>query len=225
MDSNLDISGLIFDLDGTLLNTLLSIANSFNRTLEQLGHPPHPVADYRYFIGDGARQCAIRCLPETATSGTEIEKTLDLQRADYRENWQNDVAIYPGIGELLAQLNQLSVPIAVLSNKDHSFTQQCIGHFFPNIDFGIVLGYSFDIPHKPNPIGALAIARRLNLRQSTIALVGDTAMDMQTAAACNMISIGVLWGFRDQAELLAAGARVLVSMPHEIMSLVVDQRQ
>ncbi len=211
-------NAVIFDLDGTLLNTLTSLANCYNRALAAMNFPLHDTEAYRYFIGDGARQCVTRCLPENERSEQTISETLQKQQLDYRLHWQQDVERYPGITELLVQLNARGTPVAVLSNKDQVFTQQCVEHFFPEINFARVIGFSNEIPPKPDPRGALAIAQHLSIPPSQIALVGDTAMDMKAAVACQMTAVGALWGFRDEQELLLAGAKTLVSHPGQISS-------
>jgi phosphoglycolate phosphatase len=210
------IKGVIFDLDGTLLNTLASLANCYNRTLLAMGLPTHNVDAYRYFIGDGARQCVRRCLPEHERTQKTIDEVLRRQQLDYQSNWRKDVERYAGITDVLQQLSSQHIPMAVLSNKDHVFTEQCVDYFFPEIEFDQVLGFSSEVPHKPDPVGARFIARHLNLKPDQIALVGDTAMDIKTAVACGMTGIGALWGFRDRAELIDAGARCVISHPGQI---------
>jgi len=215
--ANRPTQGYIFDLDGTLLNTLEGLANCYNRVLVQLGHPTHPAAAYQYFIGDGARQCITRCLPADARSEEHIEQALRLQQADYSASWQLDTRPYPGIVDMLENLARLGLPLTVLSNKDHEFTLACVEHFFPTIAFEQVVGFSASIPHKPDPTGAQTIARALNLPAASIDFLGDTAMDMQTAVTCGMTAIGALWGFRDADELIRAGAQRLISHPNNLL--------
>ncbi|MFT4631228.1 MAG: phosphoglycolate phosphatase [Candidatus Pseudothioglobus sp.] len=212
-----DVQGYIFDLDGTLLNTLESLANCYNRVLLQLGHPPHPVDAYRYFIGDGARRCIERCLPTNAKSDTQVDAALALQQADYQASWQHDAQPYPGIVAMLELLSQRGLPLTVLSNKDHEFTLACVEYFFPTITFQQIVGFSTGVPHKPDPTGAQTIAQTLDIPVASIVFVGDTAMDMQTAITCGMTAVGVLWGFRDAAELLDAGAHHLIRQPHNLL--------
>lgn len=218
--------GCIFDLDGTLLNTLVSLANSFNRTLERLGYPTHPVDSYRYFIGDGLRRCVERCLPPGARDESNIEAVMTAQQADYELTWKHDAHPYDGMTELLAVLEDLDVPLGVLSNKNHSFTVRCVRHFFPATSFTAVVGHSTDVPHKPDPTGALEIARAMALPPGNIALIGDTATDVGTAAAAGMVAVGVSWGFRDCDELKNAGAQHIISHPSEVTALLHrDQRR
>lgn len=215
----INCKALLFDLDGTLLNTLVSLGNCFNRVLAEEGFPTHPIDAYRHFIGDGARQCVVRCLPEDMQNETIIERVLQRQQGDYQSNWDKDVTIYDGITELVANLKTQQIPIAVLSNKDHPFVQRCIDHFFPEDTFVAVQGYSKTIAHKPDPAGALSLVKHLNMVPGEVALIGDTAVDIETANAAGMIGIGALWGFRDREELVNAGAHSVVTTPDEVLGL------
>lgn len=210
---------LLFDLDGTLLNTLVSLGNCFNRVLIEEGLPSHPIEAYRYFIGDGARQCVVRCLPEKFRNEVTIDRVLARQQADYQNNWQRDVSIYEGIEPLLEQLKARQIPVAVLSNKDHEFVQRCVDHFFPANTFYAAQGYSQSVAHKPDPTGALQLVRLLGLNTAEVALLGDTAVDIETASAAELIGVGALWGFRDRQELTTAGADYVIDAPSDILSL------
>ncbi len=209
----------IFDLDGTLLNTLESLANCYNRTLSKHGYPTHEVDAYRYFIGDGAEKCVQRCLPESARKPEVIRAVMATQREDYRLNWQDRAAPYAGISALLNSLAARHVRIAVLSNKDQSFTESCVEYFLPNYAFDPVVGYSSTTPHKPDPTGARKIAANWGITPERIAFVGDTSMDIETANKSGMDAIGVLWGFRTKQELQDAGAKHIVVAPEEILEL------
>lgn len=213
------LKALLFDLDGTLLNTLVSLSNCFNRALIEEGLPSHPIEAYQKFIGDGARQCVIRCLPENLRNDEVIDRVLARQQSDYQTNWQRDVSIYKGIETLLEELKTRQVPVAVLSNKDHPFVQHCIGHFFPANTFYAAQGFSQSVAHKPDPTGALQLVQLLGLKTSEVALLGDTAVDIKTARAAGLIGVGALWGFRDRDELTAAGADYVIDQPGDILSL------
>ena len=209
---------LIFDLDGTLLDTLASLANSFNRSLGTLGMPTHPVNDYRYFIGDGLRNCVIRCLGNDATE-QNIERLTEIQQADYRQTWRDGAVPYPGIESVLDVLGQDNVPMAVLSNKPHQFVVQIMDYFFPNTRFHPVMGHRPGYAHKPDPTTALLIADELDIKPSQVAFVGDTRADIETAVNAGMHPVGVLWGFREFTELESAGATDIIGSPHELLSL------
>ncbi|MFT7244402.1 MAG: phosphoglycolate phosphatase [Candidatus Azotimanducaceae bacterium] len=213
------LKALLFDLDGTLLDTLTSLANCFNRVLNAEGYPTHPVEAYRLFIGDGARQCVIRCLPDEEQDDITVNHVLRLQQADYLLSWQQDVEIYSGIATLLAELKTRGLPMAVLSNKDHAFVERCVGHFFKPDTFAAIQGYSASIPHKPDPAGAQQLIHQLGIPASETALIGDTAVDVETAITAGICSIGVLWGFRDREELEKAGAHYIVKTPEDVLGL------
>ena len=209
---------IIFDLDGTLLDTLASLANSFNRSLDKMGLPTQQVTDYRYFIGDGLRNCVIGCLGDLATD-EHIERLTEIQQDDYRETWRDDAAPYPGIESLLETLDQTNVPMAVLSNKPHEFVLQIMDHFFPSTRFHPVMGHQPGYAHKPDPTTALLIASELSIAPAQITFVGDTRADIETAVNAAMYPVGVLWGFRERDELEAAGAKDIIESPHELLSL------
>ena len=211
------IKAIIFDLDGTLLNTLTSIGNSFNRALLKMGMPLHDIQDYRYFIGDGVFKCAERCLPVENRSNTTINQLADLERQDYAQNWQLHTQPYQGILGLLETAEKAGFQLAVLSNKDETFTLQCIHHFFPATTWAAIVGHSNKVPHKPDPTGAFLIAKQLRLDPQELAMVGDTGIDIATARACNMFCVGVLWGFREFAELEDAGANRIIEHPDELL--------
>tara|TARA_R110002110_G_scaffold230492_3_gene446283 strand:- start:260 stop:922 length:663 start_codon:yes stop_codon:yes gene_type:complete len=214
------IKAVLFDLDGTLLNTLESLAGCFNRVLEAEGYPTHPVSAYRQFIGDGARKCVERCLPAPERTPEVITRILDRQQADYAKSWQQDVSLYPGMQSLLTSLRERGVPMAVLSNKDHQFVVDCVGYFFPAGTFSVVQGFDHDIPHKPDPAGARQLTRLLGEAPEHCTLIGDTAVDVQTAKNAGLTSIGVLWGFRDEQELASAGADYIVHKPEQLLDIL-----
>ena len=208
--------GIIFDLDGTLLDTLASLASAFNRALIELNHPVHPVNEYRHIIGDGARTAALRALPLGSRHDSEVEKCLQLFREDYDESWY-EATIYKDITNTLRKLKG-QLPLAVLSNKDDLFTQKCIEHFFPN-RFTVVVGSSSTILHKPDPSGALHIAARLGTTTDQLWMIGDTSTDMLTAQLSGMVGVGVLWGFREREELENNGANHILGSPSELLEL------
>ena len=212
--------GLVFDLDGTLLNTLASLAGAFNRALKLRNHPTHPVTDYRHIIGDGARTAVSRALPPGDRNELEINHCLELFRQYYAQSWQ-DATVYEGVIETLERLDA-DLPVAVLSNKDNEFTQQCVEHFFPG-KFTLAIGASDSIKHKPHPSGAVRIADYLGTTTEQLWMIGDTSTDMQTAQQSGMTGIGVLWGFRDRDELANHGARHIIESPPELLGLLKRQ--
>ncbi len=213
-------SAIIFDLDGTLLNTLDDLADSANEALTICGYEPHPVDAYRTFVGDGMAVLIERILPEADRRPETIERVLSTYRSIYDARWNAKTQPYPGIETLLATLSSKRIPLAVLSNKPQAYTEVCMAHFLGQHDFRILYGQRDSVPRKPDPAGAIEIARMLHLDPAEILFIGDTSTDMDTATAAGMIPVGVLWGFREEAELRAHGARHIVSTPQQILELL-----
>ncbi|MBT4162383.1 MAG: HAD family hydrolase [Gammaproteobacteria bacterium] len=209
-------AAILFDLDGTLLNTLGSLAEAFNSSLADMSCPPHDIDAYRHFIGNGARVAAMRALPPTRQQLEDINQCVEGFKQHYQANWRS-ATVFAGIPEILAQLSHL--PLAVLSNKDEVFTRQCCDYFFPGV-FQAVVGFSETVKAKPDPSGALSIASEFQLNISDLWMVGDTATDMKTACACDMTGVGVLWGFRDRDELANGGATHIINNPSELSGLL-----
>ena len=217
------INGVIFDLDGTLLDTLQDIANPANETLKILGHPVHPVDAYKTMIGDGVEVLVQRMLPKSAQTPEIIQQSVEIMREQYPRFLDRDAKPYPGILDLLEALSKERAPLAVLSNKMHHLTQQCIAtHFGPNV-FSIVQGHGDNYPKKPEPDAALAIASRWNLPADEIAFIGDTSTDMQTATAAGMRAIGAEWGFRDRSELTKFGATHIAATPFDLIPFFTEK--
>ncbi len=213
-------TAVVFDLDGTLLDTLEDIGQAMNRVLEQHGSAAYPLGAYRNFVGDGAEVLVRRALrPGQATEG-EIAGYIREFKAAYGECWDVCTRPYPGIPELLNALARAGIPAAVLSNKPHEFTIRCIEAFLPEWQFAAVLGQQEGRPRKPNPAGALEAALRLKTAPRQVCYVGDTDTDMQTALAAGMLPVGVEWGFRPAAELIASGARHLIASPLDLLAVL-----
>lgn len=209
---------VIFDLDGTLLDSIFDIATSMNKVLQSLNLPTHKIEDYKYFVGGG-----VDILIENALKGQpKILKNEVIKRfkIEYDGRLHKNTLPYDGIYDLLDELTKLEFNLAVLSNKPHKLTCAYVNHFFKNYNFKEVHGQKIDTPKKPDPTAAINIARALNISCEDIYFVGDTKIDMQTASSAGMISIGVLWGFRDEKELREFGARFIVSHPLNILDIV-----
>ncbi len=214
-------AAVLFDLDGTLLNTLDDIASSANRALVQHGYPPHPKDDYRFFVGQGVTQLIIRILPaDQQDNSTLIESCLTAFREDYGRYFQVMTMPYAGVAETLNELSDRGLKLAVLSNKPDEMTRQCVAAFFSDLRFDIVMGQQEGIPPKPDPTGARLITKRLQIAPARFLYLGDSSIDMQTAAAAKMFPVGALWGFRSREELLKSGARALINQPGDLLSLL-----
>jgi phosphoglycolate phosphatase len=209
---------VIFDLDGTLLDTLEDIANAANSTLAKHGFPSHEADAYRYFIGDGMTMLMSRALPPEKRNDDLIAEGVTAFRKEYGRTWNVNTRPYEGIPELLEALVARKVRMAVLSNKPDDFTKRCTHAFLEDWPFEMILGLRQDVPHKPDPTGALEIAEHLQITPAHILYLGDTAVDMKTAVNAGMFPIGALWGFRTLDELVENGARGTIKHPMELLN-------
>ena len=209
---------VIFDLDGTLLDSIEDIASSMNKVLESLQLPTHKIEDYKHFVGGG-----VDILVENALSNQSKEIKDEVTKRfkiEYDGKLHSKTLPYDGIYELLDELKKLDINLAVLSNKPHEFTVSYVNHFFKNYNFKEIHGQKKDVPKKPDPKAALDIVKCLDSSCENTYFVGDTKIDMQTAKSANMTAIGVLWGFRDEKELRDFGADFIVSNPLEILKII-----
>lgn len=211
---------VLFDVDGTLLDTLADLGNAMNRVLAARGFPTHPLDAYRYFVGEGARLLVTRTLPENRRDAATIDACLAAFQADYDQNWRVETKPYPGVTDLLDALTARGLKLAVLSNKPHKFTQRCVRELLPRWTFDPVFGLRETVPRKPDPAGAFEIAAHLNIPPANFLYLGDTATDMQTARAAGMFPVGALWGFRPAQELEESGAQALIKEPEELLGLL-----
>ena len=216
---------ILFDLDGTLLNTLEDLGNAANNVLKKNGFPTHTIDAYRFFVGDGIATLMKRALPEDQRNENVIRLCIQAYREEYSRNWKIKTMPYDGITEMLDALTLRRLKMAVLSNKPDEFTKQCINEFFPRWTFDAVLGQRSSLPIKPDPSGAFEIARCLNVPPADFIYLGDTAIDMKTATASGMFPAGATWGFRSEKELQENGARALLKTPLEVMGLLDLEQQ
>ena len=212
--------GVIFDLDGTLLDTLGDIAGAANAVLTQHGFPTHPVSAYRAFVGDGVQILLKRALPEAARDPVTLQECMKTMQVEYLRHLNQTARPYPGLPEVLEQLKSRGLRLAVLSNKPDEFTARCVQDFFGPDLFAPILGLHPNRPRKPDPAGARLIAEAWKCAPEEILYVGDSGTDMETAVAGGMFPLGVLLGYRDEAELRRAGAKWLISKPLEILECI-----
>jgi phosphoglycolate phosphatase len=211
---------ILFDLDGTLLNTLIDLADAMNASLAHFGFPPHPLEAYQYFIGDSVETEARRALPESAHRPELIKKVAEFSEQIYDKCWHKNTKPYPGIPELLTELSKRRLPMVILSNKPDHFTKIMVKKLLSASRFEIVQGAIPDVPVKPDPTSALQIAKKLNIPPKQFLYLGDTNTDMKTAVNAAMYPVGCLWGYRPADELLAAGAKILVKTPAEVLKIL-----
>lgn len=211
------VQAILFDLDGTLVDSLADIGDSMNAVLAELGLPTHAPDVYRVIVGDGARALAQRALPPDAQG--RLDEVLARYKAHYAAHPVVRSRPYDGIVPMLETLVARGIPLGVVTNKPHELAVEIVARLLPGTPFAAVLGQRDGLPHKPDPAGPLSIARALDVEPARTLFVGDTDTDMRTATNAEMIPVGVLWGFRGEAELRLHGARHIVRTPAEIVSL------
>jgi phosphoglycolate phosphatase len=204
----------VFDLDGTLVNSLQDIAESLNLCLDLLGLPTHPVPDYRYMVGEGIPKLCERAVGRDHPH--MVARLAELARPVYRTRATRHTRPYPGVPELIERLRAQGMKLAVLSNKPHDLTVRVVEAFWPRATFSAIYGYVEDEYRKPSPHYLRRICADLGLSPAAVWLVGDTPTDIETARAAGAASVGVTWGFRTRADLEAAGARRIVDQPDEL---------
>lgn len=216
------MKAFIFDLDGTLIDSISDIAEAVNRMLADHGYPRAPLTAFPRYIGDGVGPLVQRALPPEAAEREDIAaRVADYQR-HYEDTWKLATVPYSGMHETLAELRARGMKLAVLSNKPDHFTKLCCEHFFPDAGFEVVFGAREGVPRKPHPQGAFDICEILNVPPHECAYVGDSGIDMELAANAGMYAVGVRWGFRSEQELLEKGARTIVAQPDDLVCLVND---
>lgn len=209
----------IFDLDGTLIDSLEDIAESINCMLDARGYPRCDVELFRQMVGDGMDKLVERALPEEVRSPELITTCVEEYRANYDRLWREKTVPYPGIIATLEKLRQQGAKLGVISNKAHRFTVPMTEHFFGAGCFDHILGQRTEVPRKPDPAGAHEMAAFLGLRTDEMAYVGDSGIDMAFAKSSGMLAVGVRWGFRGEAELREHGADVLISRAEDLFNL------
>jgi phosphoglycolate phosphatase len=216
----LNVCALIFDLDGTLIDSVRDIGNACNAALLEQGYPVHSAARYPAFVGYGLQHLAGTALPPGQRSGAAIAALYARVTELYAGSAFATTRPYPGVTAALATLNRRGVPMAILSNKPHPACVAVVAGMFPSIRFAAVEGIRHGTPGKPDPAGAMRIALRLGLRPGEVAVVGDGDTDMAAARAAGMHAAGATWGYRSVRDLLAAGAERLLLRPYDSVGLI-----
>jgi len=211
---------VIFDLDGTLLDTVDDIGDAANRVLSNRGFPTHPISNYYQFIGEGVKVLFTRALPEEKRNEDFINACLKEFIEDYSCNYNVKSKPFDGIPELLDELGTMDLKLAILSNKPDPLTKNCVTSLLSNWDFKVVFGQRNSIPRKPDPQAALEIAEKLKISPPEFLYLGDTAIDMKTAVSAGMFPVGVAWGFRPVEELEENGALAIIDIPIQLLDLL-----
>jgi len=211
--------GVIFDLDGTLVNSLEDLADSMNTVLQSWSYPTHGTEIYKNLIGNGLQNLVRKALPETVKDEEVIMKCFGSMIEEYRNDCINKTKPYDGIIDLLDKLVSYNMKLSVFSNKADELTKRIVSSLLPNY-FEAIVGLSNEAYRKPNPAGALQISKLLDINPVDMVYVGDTGIDMQTANNASMCAVGALWGFREKDELISNGARYLLSKPSDLIRIL-----
>lgn len=209
----------VFDLDGTLCDTIEDLAASVNFALSSLGFNTHPTELYKYMVGSGMKNLVFRALPEEKRSEVEVEKANTIMLDYYKDHFAVKTRVYDGITKLLLKLKEKGIHIAVCTNKSHDMAVKVIDKLFPNT-FDTVIGKSDDRPLKPDPFSVNEIMNHYGVNPNETVFIGDSGIDIITALNSKTIPIGVLWGFRDEAELKQNGARHIAEAPKDILEII-----
>ncbi len=209
---------ILFDLDGTLLNTLQDVADAVNKGLVSLSFPQHTLETYKTLIGEGRDVLVRRALPVDHRDDETALKLLNLVNAEYQIHWSDNTRPYPGIPELLDVLTAKRIKIAVLSNKADDLTNLCVTKLLSQWRFTLVAGAKPSIPNKPDPTAALEMSKQMGISPAQFIYLGDSDIDMKTANNAGMFAIGAGWGFRSAEELFGAGAKAVIKHPGELLS-------
>ena len=207
---------VIFDLDGTLLNTLDDLADSTNYALSKFGYPTRTIEEVRQFVGNGVAKLIERAIPD-GKNNSNFEKCLSIFKENYAQNMYNKTAPYNGIIEMLSNLKSKEIKIAVVSNKfDLAVKELCKIYFDKYIDFAAGENEAQGINKKPAPDTVISVLTEFNFAPEDAVYVGDSDVDIMTAKNSHMPCISVTWGFRDEKFLLKSGATILINAPSEI---------
>jgi phosphoglycolate phosphatase len=212
--------GAMFDLDGTLLDTIDDITVSMNKVLSRRRWPTHTVEEYKLLVGGGVEELVRKSIPIHGITEPACAECIQELKVEYNKHWADTTRPYEGIPEMLRHLKKIGMYLGVLSNKPEDLVLKCVEKFFPDILFDRIRGARHGIPQKPDPSAALQICQELGSKSNEWLYFGDSGIDMVMANRAGMMSVGVLWGFRSSEELKNSGAQRLVSSWNQLIDLV-----
>ncbi len=215
------IKAVLFDLDGTLVDSIYDLMDSVNYVLDMYGYPTHSVEEYRTFIGDGMKKLIERALPQEHRSEEHIECCRNKFLEYYSVHCADKTYAYEGMLDVVKALRQSGIKIAVVTNKAQKMAELVVEHIYGNT-FDFILGQVTEIPCKPNPEMAYIAMKHLGVKPCECAFVGDSGNDIMTAVNSGCTPVGVLWGYRDCEELLTCGAKVIANTPQKLLSVLRD---
>ena len=210
----------MFDMDGTLTDTLDDLHVSVNEMLAHFGYPTRTLDEVRRFVGNGARKLMIRALPADKNSDAQVDAALAVYNDCYARHCTDKVKPYAGIMNLLATLTAKNIPLGICTNKQHFAAVTIANKILAPVKFVQVSGDEPGQPRKPDPTRPLAVMKSCGVEPEDTAYFGDTAVDMETARNANFLAVGVTWGFRPRSELESSGAQIIVDSPAEILERV-----
>ena len=220
----MSFGAVVFDLDGTLIDSLEDLADAVNQALAINGFPPRATGCFKHYIGRGPKVMVARALPEDGRNDEAVvEKCLVDFNGIYSSAFNVKTTLYEGIPDLLDEISERGLKKAILTNKPHVFTEKYVEELLSDWNFEVVIGQRDEIPRKPDPSGAFRISEQLGIDSSQIVYLGDSGVDMLTAVGAGMLPVGVLWGFRTEDELRENGAEHLIETPMDLLSILDPQ--
>lgn len=213
------IKAVLFDLDGTLVNSLDDLADSVNYSLSKFGLPEHKTEEFKYFAGNGIAKMVERAIPADLRGTSVYKKVLDVFFKYYSVHFADNTKPYGGLKELVCDLKQMGIKIAVVTNKAQQIAENVVKTAYGDI-FDIICGKQENAPLKPDPYGAISVMRELGVSNSECIFLGDSSIDMETGINCGALPVGVLWGYRTADELLKSGAKYIIGNPEELLGII-----
>ena len=213
------IKAVLFDLDGTLADSLIDLADGVNRAISSKGFPTHEVEAFKYFVGDGIPKMIERALPADCRNTEMVNEIKDIFLPYYAVHYADNTYAYSGMPELVDTLKNQGFIVAVVTNKEQDMANEVVTSLYGNV-FDLIFGKRDGIPAKPDPTAALMAMEELGVKPEECVFLGDSGMDVATAVNSGAVPIGELWGFRKEDELLANGAKYIISKPQELLDII-----
>ena len=213
------IKAVLFDLDGTLADSLIDLANGVNRAIASKGLPTHEVKAFKYFVGDGIPKMIERALPEEHRNADMVNEIKNIFLPYYAVHYADNTYAYEGMPELVNTLKQQGFIVAVVTNKEQAMANEVVTSLYGDV-FDLIFGKRDGIPAKPDPTAALMAMEELGVTPQECVFIGDSGMDVATAVNSGAVPVGELWGFRKEDELLANGAKYIISKPSELLDII-----
>ncbi len=213
------IKAVLFDLDGTLADSLIDLAGGVNNALMSRGFAPHPVEAFKYFVGDGIPKMIERALPEGSRDTKTVNEIKDIFLPYYAEHYADNTYAYDGMVELVNSLKNGGFTVAVVTNKEQGMADKVVTSLYGDV-FDLIFGKRDGIPAKPDPTAALMAMDELGVKPQECVFIGDSGMDVATAVNSGAVPVGELWGFRGREELIANGAKYIINTPNELLNII-----